>query len=575
MFVDQDVFGLDIAVHHPFPVGVGERVGHLAADAGDLALCEPPLGFDELPERVAMHILGDDVAPATEHPGIENSHDVRVLETRDHPRFPFEGGHGLGVDGLGERRMEGLERDPSTEAQVFREPDLGHATGSEQTLEAVSSVYDVLSGQRQVNLQLVRSRERAVEFVLLAGPLLILVIAWRSLAVAGVEMPPGMPRIVTQVAVCVIAMHVAVRLVAPGARPEVLPLVTVLASLGVVMVTRLAPASAGQQATWLAVGAAALLTGLIGGRRTPLLRSFTYTAGLGAVLLLVATGLFGETINGARLWVRVAGQSVQTTEFIKVFLILFLAGYLADTAGALGRPSVRLPAGRVPGAALVLPLLLVLAGAIGALALLRDLGSIALLLLLAIGMLYLATGRFEFVAAGIGLVLATAVLGYAIFGHVQSRVDAWLNPEADPLGAGYQALQATYAINAGGVTGAGLGRGMPTVVPAASTDYVFAAIAEELGLAGATAVVLVYLSLLLAGFRISVEAATAYERLLAAAIALLFAIQAAVIIAGNVRLIPTTGITLPFVSYGGSSLVVNFGLAGLLLGVSHRARSDR
>lgn len=554
-------------------VCVSESIRHLAADPGDFPLRETPLRLDEFPQRVAVDVLGDDVPPPTKDAGIVDGDDVGVLEARHDARFTFERRDGFGFDGLRERAMKGLQRDPAAQAQILGKPHFGHPASSEQALEAVSSVYDVLSGQRQVTLQLLRSRERAVELVLLAGPLLILALAWRSLAVAGFDLPPGMPRIVTQAAACVIGMHLALRVTAHRARPEVLPLVGVLACLGVALVTRLAPGSALQQATWLAVGVGAFCVGLLAGRQAPRLRSFTYTAGLAAVLLLVATGLFGETINGARLWVRIAGQSVQTTEFIKAFLILFLAGYLADAAGVLGRPSVRLPGTTVPGATVVLPLLLVLLGAIAALALLRDLGSIALLLLLSMSMLFLATGRLDFVAAGVGLVVATGVLGYVLFGHVQARVDAWLDPDADPLGTGYQSLQATYAINAGGVTGTGLGRGTPTAVPAASTDYVFTALAEELGLAGAAAVVLVYLALLFAGFRVAAEATPTYERLLAAAVALLFAIQAAVIIAGNVRLIPTTGITLPFVSYGGSSLVVNFGLVGLLLGLSHRARS--
>jgi cell division protein FtsW (lipid II flippase) len=188
-------------------------------------------------------------------------------------------------------------------------------------------------------------------------------------------------------------------------------------------------------------------------------------------------------------------------------------------------------------------------------------------------MLYLATGRLRFAAAGLGLVLATGFIGYLVFGHVQARVDAWLDPHADPSGTGYQSLQATYAVNAGGITGAGLGRGMPAVVPAASTDYVYTAVAEELGLAGAAGVALAFLILVHAGLRVAAESPDTYDRFLSAAVALLIGIQAAVIIAGNLRLIPTTGITLPFVSYGGSSLVVNLGLVGLMLGVSHASRS--
>jgi cell division protein FtsW len=171
------------------------------------------------------------------------------------------------------------------------------------------------------------------------------------------------------------------------------------------------------------------------------------------------------------------------------------------------------------------------------------------------------------------LLAATGLIGYFAFGHVETRVDMWLDPGADPGGSGYQAMQATYAIQAGGITGEGPGLGQPDVVPAAPTDYVYTAIAEELGLAGAAGVALLYVVFLYVGLRIAAEAPDTYGRLLSATIALLVAVQAAVIIAGNLRIIPTTGITLPFVSYGGSSLVVNFGLAGLLAGISHASRA--
>ncbi len=554
-------------------MGVGEGTSHLPPKADSLLLGQPALCRNKLPKGIPVDVLRDDVAAPLVFASVVHSNDVGVLEPGHDPRLPFEGSHHLGVNGFGQGGVERFEGNRPPQSQVFREPDLGHTARSEQPLEAVSSVYDVRCGERQVNLQQTRSRERAAEAALLTGPLTLLLLGWRALAASGFELPDGMVRIVAQAALCVIAMHLVLRAAAPRARPEVLPLIALLALLGVVFVARLAPASVSQQGNWLALGVGAFAIGLAAGRMPGRLRHLTYTSGLLAVAVLVATGLVGETINGARLWVRVAGQSVQTTEFIKAFFILFLAGYLADAGGALARPVDRLAAARVPGAAYVLPLALVLAGAVAALALLRDLGSIALLLLLAIAMLYLATGRVRFAATGFAMVLATGLIGYLAFGHVQARVNAWLDPESDPDGSGYQSLQATYAVNAGGALGLGLGRGMPTVVPAASTDYVYTAVAEELGLAGAAGVLLAYAVLLHAGLRVAAEQTGTYERLLAAAVALLIAIQAAVIIAGNLRLIPTTGITLPFVSYGGSSLVVNLGLIGLLLGLSHTARA--
>ncbi|HEY5475689.1 MAG TPA: FtsW/RodA/SpoVE family cell cycle protein, partial [Tepidiformaceae bacterium] len=181
---------------------------------------------------------------------------------------------------------------------------------------------------------------------------------------------------------------------------------------------------------------------------------------------------------------------------------------------------------------------------------------------------YLATGRLRFVFGGIALLCVALFLGYLAFGHVHTRIDVWLDPHADAQGAGFQSLQSVYAIQAGGITGEGLGLGQPDDIPVVTTDYIFSAISEELGLAGALGIVLLYVAFLFAGLRIALHQEDDYGSLLAACIGLLVAIQAAVIIAGNLRLIPTTGITLPFVSYGGSSLVVNFALVGLLLGIS-------
>lgn len=416
------------------------------------------------------------------------------------------------------------------------------------------------------------SRERNIEVLLLTGAAAFAVLGWYALRAAEFALPANTGRILTQFAASGVIAHVAVRVLAPRARPEILAVSAFLAAVGLVFVIRLAPDVARDQANWVSVGVVAFGAGLWAGTRYARLKRYTYTAGVAGLGVLLATGLFGTTINGARLWVEVAGQSVQTTELIKVFLIIFLAGYLADSASVLASPTLRLGDRTYSGAAYLVPLAAVLIGAVGALALLRDLGSIAILLLLAIGGLYVATGRARFVAGGLALLATTGLVGYLAFDHAQVRIDTWLDPGADPAGAGYQTMQATYAIQAGGITGAGPGLGQPDVVPAAPTDYVFTAIAEELGLAGAAGVALLYVAFLYGGLRVAAEAGDTYGRLLGATIALLMAIQAAVIIAGNLRVIPTTGITLPFVSYGGSSLVVNFGLAGLLAGISHASR---
>jgi peptidoglycan glycosyltransferase len=416
------------------------------------------------------------------------------------------------------------------------------------------------------------SANRNLELVLLGGSAAFILLAWRALDAAGFAMPAGSERILTQFLVAAAAGHVGLRIVAPQAAAQPYAVVLLLTAIGLAFVTSLAPDVAQNQANWITLGIALMVAAAFAGRYYERLRSYKYTAALIAVVLLVATGLFGTSINGARLWFTVAGQTFQTTELIKVFLVVFLAGYLADEASVLAAPRLRFGGRTYSALPYLLPLLLTLVVAMMALALLKDLGSIALLLLLVISALYVSTGRLRFVLGGVALLFLTAVMGYMAFGHAKARIEVWRDPYAEAEGAGYQTIQSLYAVQAGGVTGEGLGLGEPNDIPAVTTDYIFSAVAEELGLAGALGVVLLFTVLLFAGLRAAIAAPNDYGKLLAACIALLIAIQAAVIIAGNLRIIPTTGITLPFVSYGGSSLVVNYLLVGLLLGISDSRR---
>lgn len=417
------------------------------------------------------------------------------------------------------------------------------------------------------------SRDRNAELLLLAFSAGFALLAWRALDAAATPLPATTGRIVLQFLVTALLGHLALRAVAPAASPLPYAAAMLLTAVGLAFVLRLAPEVAQNQANWALLGVILMAATAGAHRWLPLLRRYRYTAAAGALVLLLVTGFLGTTINGARLWISVGGQIVQTTEVIKLLVVVFLAGYLAETGAILAVPRFRLGDRTYRALPYLIPLLLAVAGLMAVLALLKDLGSVALLVLLTLSALYLATGRKLFIAGGLVLLLATSVFGYYAFDHARTRIDVWLNPYDDPSGAGYQTIQSSYAVEAGGVTGAGLGLGQPEVIPAAATDYVFSAIAEELGMAGAAAVVLLYVLLLFAGLRVAMEARDLHLQLLAALPACLLAIQAAVIIAGNLRLIPTTGITLPFVSYGGSSLVVNFVLIGLVLAVSQRTRA--
>ncbi len=422
---------------------------------------------------------------------------------------------------------------------------------------------------------MITSRDRNTELLLLSGSAAFILVAWRALDAAGFTMPASSARILTQFLASALLGHLGLRIVAPRAAGQPYAVVLLLCAIGLAFVTRLVPSVAQAQVNWISAGVLLMLASAAAASRYPVLRRYKYTAAFVAVLLLVATGLFGTTINGARLWFRIGGQTVQTTELIKLFLVVFIAGYLADMGGALAAPRLRFAGRTYSALPYVIPLLLTLLTAMAMIALLKDLGQIVLIIMLAMAMVYVATGRLVFVFGGVVLLGLSLVFGYLAFDHARTRIDVWLNPYADSAGAGYQTLQSVYAIHAGGITGEGLGLGDPQAIPIVSTDYVYSAIAEELGLAGALGVVLLYLLLLFAGLRVALSARDDFGRLLSACIAPLLAIQAAVIIGGNLRLIPTTGITLPFVSYGGSSLVVNFMLVGLLLGISNQANQPQ
>lgn len=406
-----------------------------------------------------------------------------------------------------------------------------------------------------------RAPVRDAELLLLVAPATFAVLAWLALERSPTGAPPESARVVVQFLVTIAMGHLLVRMLAPAAAP-LFAVAAMLASVGLAFVMRLAPEAATAQANWVTIGTVAMAGGIVAGRRAHILRRWTYTAGVLALAALGATAAFGETINGARLWVDVAGQLVQTTELIKAFLVVFLAGYLSREAGVFAAPGWLIGRWRY-----MLPLGVFWLGCLAALVALRDLGTLAILAALAAVLLTISTGRMGFLVAGGVLVAATGALGAVMLPHVATRIDAWLHPFDDALGSGYQTVQATFAIANGGVMGTGLGWGMAATIPAVATDYVFAAVAEEFGLVGATGLVLTFVLLVIGGLQVAALAPDTHRRHLATAVALLFGIQAAVIIAGNLRLVPTTGVTLPFVSYGGASLVVNFALLGLLLGV--------
>jgi cell division protein FtsW (lipid II flippase) len=360
--------------------------------------------------------------------------------------------------------------------------------------------------------------------------------------------------------------HTVARYTVPWADPYLLPLAGLLTAVGLTEIYRLGPTDAFRQGFWIVAGVGAFALTLIFLRDNfRVLESYKYLFGISAVGLLVLPALpgLGTTINGARLWVKVGPLQFQPGELAKIALIVFLAGYLREKREVLAQ-------GRLKDFG---PLLVLVET--------NDLGSALLYFGIFLAMLYVATGRALFVAIGLVLFVGGAAVAYHTIGHVRDRVDIWLDPWQDPHGKGYQLVQSSYSIAHGGFWGTGLGRGTFTttgganLIPHVNTDFIYSALAQELGLIGAAGVLLVYMVFVMRGFRISVLAQDGFSKLLGAGLTFAFALQTFIIVGGLLRVIPLTGITLPFISYGGSSILANFILlAGLML-VSNRANAPR
>lgn len=359
--------------------------------------------------------------------------------------------------------------------------------------------------------------------------------------------------------------HIATRRFAPGADPGLMPIAFVLAGLGLAFVTRLDRSLAASQIVWLFVGVAGLIGVLVLVPSLERLARYKYTIGLAGILLLIAPAIVGREINGAKLWIRVGGMSFQPGELAKICIVLFLAAYLAENREMLSVSTRRVLGMRLPEPRTLGPLLLMWAASLFVLVFERDLGSSLLLFGTFLVMVYVATGRPSFVIVGLGLFGAGATVAWRLFDHVQTRVAIWLDPFADASGRGYQLVQSLFALGAGGLLGVGPGRGMPERIPFAETDFIFSAIGEELGLLGAAAVVTCFLVFTLRGISTAARARSDVAGFVAAGLVANLALQAFVIVGGVTRLIPLTGVTLPFVSYGGSSLLSTFIALGLLL----------
>ncbi|MCC7103825.1 MAG: FtsW/RodA/SpoVE family cell cycle protein [Chloroflexi bacterium] len=353
-----------------------------------------------------------------------------------------------------------------------------------------------------------------------------------------------------------------------------LPTVAMLCAIGQLMVTRLEPSLAPRQHLWVAIGlvvmaaAAALLP------NAETLRQYRYSLAAAGLLLVGVTFLLGVDPNGsgARLWLGVGGVYFQPSELLKVLLVVFFAAYLDENRELLVHTGPQFGRWRLPPPPYLLPILAMFGVSQALLVFQRDLGAALLFFVVFLTMLYIGTGQGIYVVGGLLLFAVGALVTSRLFGYVDARVSTWLDPWTQASGAGYQLVQSLLALRAGGLLGAGLGWGYPTYIPAVHTDFVISAIGEELGLSGTLATVGLFAILVERGYRISLRAADRFQMLLGVGLSTVVGVQALIILFGTLRLMPLTGITLPFISYGGSSILANFLLVGLLHRISAESR---
>ncbi|MGN6485404.1 MAG: FtsW/RodA/SpoVE family cell cycle protein, partial [Thermomicrobiales bacterium] len=386
---------------------------------------------------------------------------------------------------------------------------------------------------------------------------------WVSLAFAGV----------------VVGMSLAFSIRGFRGDQVLLPVTATLAVIGLLMMQRLNPdlsdlGLAQKQLVFLAAGSA-ILTGIVM-LAGPLnlidwLSRYKYTWLLISLLLQAATFVVGTEVYGAKLWIQVGPIQIQPSEIVKVALVIFMAGYLDQKRDLIGS-SWHVGPFSLPPIPYLLPMGVMWAGSLLTLVALNDLGSALLFFGIFLAMLYAASGRPIYVAIGLLTFGVACWVAWQTFSRIGIRVQNWIDPWVDPYGVGYQQIHSEYALASGGILGTGCGRGQPTLIPEVHSDFIFSAIGEELGLLGTLTIIALYFILVMRGYMIALRVRDGFAQLLAFGLSSILAIQTIIIIGGVIRLIPLTGITLPFISYGGSSLLVNFAIVGLLLHISSLPR---
>ncbi|MBW0095888.1 FtsW/RodA/SpoVE family cell cycle protein [Pseudonocardia sp. KRD-184] len=449
-----------------------------------------------------------------------------------------------------------------------------------------------MGGQVEAREQAGPPTGRTIELVLLAFAA-VLVTGALVLVEANQEQTLTLDLLLIGVAylALLVAAHIAVRRLAPYADPLILPAVALLNGLGLVMIYRLDLAKADRavalgndlptllwprQVAWTGVGLVLFVAVLWVVRDHRKLAAYAYTAGFAGLVLLALPGVLPSSIsevNGAKIWLRLGIFSIQPGEFAKILLIIFFAAFLVQKRDLFSTAGRRFLGMELPRARDLAPLLVAWAFSVGVLVLERDLGTSLLFFGIVLVLLYTATERISWMLIGLAFFAAGGVVAYQLFGHVRTRVQIWLDPFADFDGAGFQIGQALFGLGTGGLGGTGLGAGRPELVPFAESDFMLSSLGEELGLIGLAAVMVIYLVLITRGLRSALAVRDSFGKLLATGLAFTLALQVFIVAGGASKLIPLTGLTLPFLSYGGSSLVANYALVALLLRISNAARA--
>ena len=433
------------------------------------------------------------------------------------------------------------------------------------------------------DVTLSRARTRANAGASLALTILAIALAVFALVLVGLGRNGKLPRDLPVYVVLFVAGyacgHLVIRRWAPSADPAIFPTAALLVGIGFAVIYRLDPGKGTQQTIWVVVGIVAFCATVVGIRDHRRLTAYTYTLGfvaVGLLLLPIVPGI-GKEINGSRVWIGIGSLEFQPAELGKVAMVVFLASYLAERRELLQEARARIGPFHVPELKHLGPVLGAWGVSLAILFLEKDLGASLLYFGIFVVMLWIATGRASYLVVGGGLFIIGALIAYGTFGHVKDRVVIWehaMEPQ-HIHGDGYQLAQSEFGMSTGGIGGSGLSQGVPTEIPFASTDMIFAAIGEELGLLGATAILLLFIVLVGKAFKTAVQQQDPFGKLLAAGLAVILGIQTFVIVGGVTRVIPLTGVTLPFVSYGGSSLLSNFILLALLIRVSSGPIRDR